>query len=422
MTAADLADWWDTQKQESEEILGEWVSDNPQWWAIGIATGVSTAMTLGSGLVDALRLGEGAAQGGVSGFGRDALRLLVVVGPLARGGATLGRFVQTRVMIRLAVATKGVTGPCTFTAVNNATAIVGGRGRSLFLTAHDAATALGKQLGKVGMVGGKYDLAAWIDELVPFLTQQGVRLQNLCFPRSLADVTAAAASRDGVVIFAIEWTDMAGTIHYHSMIAVRTIKGVQFADYGGKFMSSLSELTSRGGIWPSKTGYSTYTAGGMGSLVLAEGMKLIGAFERYGMQIMKGGALLLEGITAIETPGGVELAFPVAAAAAIESASHEPAVVKASFAAFKARKAGRPMAKLPPVAIEGRTERPARADLLTGVQYRLNAAGFGAGPVDGINGPRTQRAVNTFQKTYNLRVDGIAGPETQKKLVEICGF
>ena len=53
---------------------------------------------------------------------------------------------------------------------------------------------------------------------------------------------------------------------------------------------------------------------------------------------------------------------------------------------------------------------------LTGVQARLNNLGYDCGPVDGVNGPRTQAAVKAFQKDHNLVVDGIAGPQTQAAL------
>jgi Putative peptidoglycan binding domain/LysM domain len=55
-------------------------------------------------------------------------------------------------------------------------------------------------------------------------------------------------------------------------------------------------------------------------------------------------------------------------------------------------------------------------DALTGVQARLNNLGYDCGPVDGINGPRTKRAVKAFQKEYGLDVDGIPGPKTQAAL------
>jgi hypothetical protein len=421
MAASELADWWDKQKRESEDILTEWVQENPQWWAIGLATATSTAMELGAGTVDALRFGEGIAQGGPKGVASDAMRLLVLAGPLARGGATIGRLMQTR-MIRVAVATKGVTGPCTFTAVNNAASIARAKATNLFVTANDAANALGKPLASLATVGAKYKLAAWIDDLIPFLVKQGVALRNLGAPKSIQDVVAAARSNDGVVIFAIEWIDLAGKTQRHSMIAVKTVQGVRFADYGGKFITSLSELASRGGIWAAKSGYGIASTTTKGTALLVKGMEVIGALEKYGMKVFAGGMLLLEGMQAVQTPEGVDVAFPVVPAAGIEKITHEPEVIKQSFEAFKARHAGNPVRRMPAVHIKGRPMGPPRPDYLTGVQYRLNALGFGAGPVDGINGPKTIHAVRSFQKTYDLDVDGIPGPITQGKLVEICGY
>jgi hypothetical protein len=50
-------------------------------------------MELGAGLVDTLRLGSGVAQGGLKGIGTDALRVVAMAGPLAKGSAMFGRFV-----------------------------------------------------------------------------------------------------------------------------------------------------------------------------------------------------------------------------------------------------------------------------------------------------------------------------------------
>lgn len=422
MALSDYADWWDKQHKESQRYLEEWVQENPQWWAIGLATAMATAMELGAGTVDALRFGEGIAEGGVKGVGKDAIRLLVILGPLGRVGGALSRVGHTQA-IRLAKMTTGVTGPCTFTAVNNALTATRGLGANFFLTARDAARALGRSLSSVGTLGGKYKLAAWIDDLVPFLIRQGVRLKNLGIPKTLQDIEKAAQANDGAVIFAIEWTDLAGKIHRHSMIAFRTLGGVKFADYGGKFMRSLVDLGTRGGIWQAKNGYHVISAGQKGSAVLIEGLEVTGSVERYALDVFKGGMLLLEGVHAIETVEGVDLAFPVTSTAAIEQGLHEEEVVKASFEAFKERKSGRPIMRLPPLRIKGRRNGLPDASLLTGVQYRLNALGFGAGPVDGLFGPRTKRAVMAFQKNYPpLKCDCIPGPITQKKLVEVCGF
>ena len=52
------------------------------------------------------------------------------------------------------------------------------------------------------------------------------------------------------------------------------------------------------------------------------------------------------------------------------------------------------------------------AAYVQGMQYILNAAGFPAGPTDGIFGVRTQIAVEDFQRFSGLSADGIVGPNT----------
>ena len=96
-------------------------------------------------------------------------------------------------------------------------------------------------------------------------------------------------------------------------------------------------------------------------------------------------------------------------------------LAKQSFEAYKERKNGRPIRRLRRIS-KRRRRGPPRPEYLTGVQYRLNATGFGAGPVDGIFGPKTKRATRKFQSSYGLRVDTIPGPKTQGKLAEVCGY
>jgi hypothetical protein len=55
-------------------------------------------------------------------------------------------------------------------------------------------------------------------------------------------------------------------------------------------------------------------------------------------------------------------------------------------------------------------------EALTGIQARLNNLGYDCGPVDGLDGPRTQAAVRAFQKAQKLEVDGLGGPRTQAAL------
>jgi peptidoglycan hydrolase-like protein with peptidoglycan-binding domain len=56
--------------------------------------------------------------------------------------------------------------------------------------------------------------------------------------------------------------------------------------------------------------------------------------------------------------------------------------------------------------------RPNGSRRVRDVQRRLRALGFATGPVDGLFGPRTDRAVRRFQREAGLEADGIAGPRT----------
>lgn len=419
MPLSEYADWWDLQKRQSEAILTEWVQENPQWWAVAIAGTVQTTMDLGAGFVDVLRFGEGMAQGGVAGFGKDALRLLVILGPLGRAGGMVSRLVHLS-RLRLAVQVVGVDGPCTFQAVNNAMSIL--KGTNLFVTVEDMAAAMGRNLNTLARTpAGDYALGAWIDELVG-LIRSSAKVKEVTGLTNVQQVVGLAEPESGVVIFAIR-AQIAGEAEatLHSVIAVRDALGVvRFADYGGKFVRSLGELLSK---WGTVSGDIELLQSGSSAVVI-DGMKLTG---EYAAKLARGAFLVLEGITAIETPEkGVEFAVPVAVAATNVPAKNDPAppeVVKGSFDAFKARKSGRPVIRLPDIVIKAGKRAAPRSDWLTGVQFRLNALGFGAGPVDGIAGPLTRRAVRAFQKAYPpLRIDAIPGPRTQAKLVAICGY
>jgi uncharacterized protein (TIGR02594 family) len=51
------------------------------------------------------------------------------------------------------------------------------------------------------------------------------------------------------------------------------------------------------------------------------------------------------------------------------------------------------------------------------VQRALTALGYDPGPLDGIRGRLTMRAVRAFQADHGLAVDGIVGPKTAAKLL-----
>lgn len=57
-----------------------------------------------------------------------------------------------------------------------------------------------------------------------------------------------------------------------------------------------------------------------------------------------------------------------------------------------------------------------RGSEVSKLQQALNDKGFWAGTVDGIFGPRTEKAVISFQKANKIRIDGLAGNQTQSLL------
>jgi hypothetical protein len=80
-TASDIASSWQSSAIEASAGLDQMVSDSPELWA-AVAT-VQTMMDVGGGLVDLLRFGEGVAEGGICGYGKDALRGIGLVGSMA---------------------------------------------------------------------------------------------------------------------------------------------------------------------------------------------------------------------------------------------------------------------------------------------------------------------------------------------------
>jgi hypothetical protein len=302
------------------------------------------------------------------------------------------------------------------------------------LTVDDMAAAVGKNISQLRKNAlGDYELSAWIDGLVPALQRAGVRVREVRGLTRIDEVVKLAGRETGPVVFAIRTTvgsvtagsRVAGptTEILHSVIAMRSPTGaVRFADYGGKFVGSLRELVSQWGVPTSPI--ELYQSGLSAAVI--EGAVLTGNWLAM-LQVSKGAVLVMEGLVAIETvQNGVEMAVPVSVVASSAPALDDPAppeVIKGAFEAYKMRAKGSPVTRLPKSVTAAGAKVAPRPDWLTGVQYRLNALGFGAGPVDGIMGPRTRKAVQAFQRTYPpLAVDGVPGPKTQAMLVQVCGY
>ena len=71
----------------------------------------------------------------------------------------------------------------------------------------------------------------------------------------------------------------------------------------------------------------------------------------------------------------------------------------------------------------GRILRPgARGDDVAQVQELLKIAGHDPGAVDGVLGPLTQAAIESFQAEAGIEVDGKIGPNTRSKLSAVLGL
>lgn len=67
---------------------------------------------------------------------------------------------------------------------------------------------------------------------------------------------------------------------------------------------------------------------------------------------------------------------------------------------------------------QGNLANNSRGSQVSQLQQILKQFGYYPGPVDGVFGPQTKKAVTTFQQDTGIKEDGIFGPVTQSKLLE----
>lgn len=228
-----VADWWDEQKRESEKALNQFVEEHPDWFGILVAGSVQTAMDLGAGFVDVLRLGEGAAEGGW-GYAEDALRLLVISGPAGKA-LRVGRIRLAKFMAD----PNPAAGACTWVAASKALRQTGTRH---FATVDDLLRANG-----ISTLASKFNKSIHIRDIVPILQKLGAKVRFLTKPKSMNDVANAVKNNpNGVVLFAVEWwSPTKQKVIGHALYAFRDALGrFRISDRTGRIVSSLKELES----------------------------------------------------------------------------------------------------------------------------------------------------------------------------------
>lgn len=238
-----VADWFDQTRQDNDKWIDSelqpWVAstlyeDSP-WYrnaAVYAGAGVLYSVnklttTVASGFVDVLRLGDGAAEGGW-GWGKDALRLLMILGPAARGLRWAAALVP-------AVDETKTMGNCGWIA---ATRLARWTSIKPLSTLGDLVKAAG--LSSVTETGG---LKA-VDELAQPLENLGVRTRIVGNVKSMQDVAELAAKNpNSAVMFGVRWVKPSGQQAGHVLYAVRNVfGGLTIVDRSGAYASSLAEL------------------------------------------------------------------------------------------------------------------------------------------------------------------------------------
>ena len=238
---SDIADWWEAQHRQAKKELDQFVDNNPNLFGVVVATAAATVMEVGGGTVDTLRFGEGAAEGGVQGIGKDALRLIGFAGPLGKGG----KIVQTSANARLArlVVDPG-GGICGWVSGTQALRQTGTRA---FAAVEDLAQALGKSIAELG--------GSHLSGRVELFKQIGARISGLRPVRSLDDIAKMTQNDGSVTMFNIFGKRMKDGVLKeigHAVYAFRDIRGrLRILDRGsgrgttGELFDSLDELAQK---------------------------------------------------------------------------------------------------------------------------------------------------------------------------------
>lgn len=216
-TASDIADWWDKQHTISKKALDDFVDENPGIFGVVLATAVATAMDVGQGTVDVLRLGEGVAEGTVGGVAQDALRALSIAGALGKGAKVVREVTARSRMMKLIVDPGGDR--CAYVS---ATQALRQTGQKAYVAVSDLAHELGLSLDELG--------GAEAAQIRSFMLKVKARIGPILTFKEWSDVKKVVPRDGSVVSFGIKFANGAG----HRLYAFRDALGrVKIMDRGG---------------------------------------------------------------------------------------------------------------------------------------------------------------------------------------------
>lgn len=242
--ASEIAEWWDDQQRQAKKELDHFIDDNPNLFGVIVATVAATAMDVGAGAVDTLRFGEGAAEGGVRGFGKDALRLIGLAGPLGRGA----KLVQGMANARLARVIVDTGGPvCGWVSGTQA---LRQTGTKAFAAIDDLAKALGKTISELG--------GSRLADRIALFRQVGARISVLRQVKSFEEIAAMTPNNGSITMFNVFGKRLnKGVLEDvgHALYAFRDSLGrLRIMDRGGRagklgdVFASLEEVARKYGL------------------------------------------------------------------------------------------------------------------------------------------------------------------------------
>jgi hypothetical protein len=202
-----VADWWAEKKQISDEALNAFVDEHPNAFAVVVASGLRALTDFSDMMLDITKIGEGVEKGRW-GYAEDALRLLSLAGPLAKGSAKIGNWVLSTHALKAVrharIIDRTLHLPsCVVVAATNALRITGTRA---FATLEDIFSALSdSQLRNIVKTGGK---GLTMGDVLPIIRQLGASVRELKsgLPKTIEEVTKIVrANPRSVLMYGIKW-------------------------------------------------------------------------------------------------------------------------------------------------------------------------------------------------------------------------
>lgn len=233
----DLADWWDARRREANVTLDDWVRDasrgsDAELYAVVLAATLThTAMEVGGGFVDVLRLGRGVARGTIGGFAQDGLRLLTVL-PAVRPALRLSSRVITR-LVGFTADVAPATGTCSVVSAAHA----------LRQTAVRHFVTVAQILRALNMTLEQAAAGVWLRQLFPALRELGANpaiFRGIHSAEALVEMLRQVRTR-GVALFSVFWELENSTVG-HTMVAFLEGGQLRILDRTGRIFRSLQEM------------------------------------------------------------------------------------------------------------------------------------------------------------------------------------